>query len=68
MQALEKLYLCKLAPLIDKGLCGAIYTQVSDVEEEINGFVTYDRMDCKVSVQGMAAINAKIDEIANNVQ
>lgn len=26
-----------------KGLCAAVYTQVSDVEEEINGILTYDR-------------------------
>ena len=30
-------------PAIPKGLCGSIYTQVSDVEDEINGLVTYDR-------------------------
>ncbi|MCD7839987.1 MAG: glycoside hydrolase family 2 [Erysipelotrichaceae bacterium] len=32
-----------LKPLIPKGLCGAIYTQLSDIEEEINGILTYDR-------------------------
>lgn len=32
-----------LLPLKDKGLCGAVYTQVSDVEEEVNGLLTYDR-------------------------
>jgi hypothetical protein len=41
--ALEKLYLKKLLPLIKKGLCGCIYTQVSDVEDEVNGLMTYDR-------------------------
>ena len=25
------------------GLCGAVYTQVSDIEEETNGLLTYDR-------------------------
>ena len=43
VNALEKLYLKKLMPLLKKGLCGCIYTQVSDVEEEINGLFTYDR-------------------------
>lgn len=38
-QLLEK----QLAPLIEKGLSGAVYTQLSDVEEEVNGLVTYDR-------------------------
>lgn len=65
MKALEKLYLKKLLPLIKKGLCGAIYTQVSDVEEEINGLVTYDRKVVKIPVEFMAAINKKIaDEAA----
>ena len=59
--ALRVLYLKKLKPLIAKGLCGAIYTQVSDGEEEINGFVTYDRVVQKVPTAAMRDIN---DEIA----
>jgi hypothetical protein len=43
VEALRKLYLKKLKPLIAKGLCACVYTQVSDVEEEINGIMTYDR-------------------------
>ena len=35
-------------PLIAKGLCAAIYTQLSDVEEEANGLLTYDREVCKI--------------------
>ena len=35
-------------PLISKGLCGAVYTQVSDIEEEVNGILTYDRKVCKI--------------------
>ena len=58
--ALEGLYLKKLLPLIEKGLCGCIYTQVSDVEEEINGLVTYDREVIKVPVSRMRAINDRI--------
>jgi len=38
-----RLYETEVAPLIEKGLCAAIYTQISDVEEEINGVMTYDR-------------------------
>ena len=59
--ALQKLYLEKLLPLIEKGLCGCIYTQVSDVEEEINGLVTYDRKIIKIPIAEMAAINEKIN-------
>jgi predicted adenine nucleotide alpha hydrolase (AANH) superfamily ATPase len=66
--ALKKLYLCKLKPLIKRGLCGCIYTQVSDVEEEINGLVTYDRKIVKVPVEDMAAINAEIAKEAEKIQ
>lgn len=38
----------QLYPLIAKGLSGAVYTQVSDVEEEVNGLVTYDRKIIKI--------------------
>lgn len=38
----------KLRALERQGLCGAVYTQVSDVEEEINGLYTYDRKICKI--------------------
>ncbi len=38
---------------VGNGLCGSVYTQVSDVEDEINGFYTYDRRVCKVDKQAM---------------
>ena len=44
---MEALYRQKVLPAIERGLCGAICTQVSDVEDEINGFLTYDRKVCK---------------------
>ncbi|MDD2979771.1 MAG: glycoside hydrolase family 2 TIM barrel-domain containing protein [Hespellia sp.] len=28
---------------VDEGLCASVYTQLSDVEEEVNGLFTYDR-------------------------
>jgi len=43
---LEKSYLDmieKLKPFINNGLAGAIYTQTTDVEGEVNGTMTYDR-------------------------
>ena len=33
----------KVHALVEDGLCGAVYTQVSDIEEETNGLLTYDR-------------------------
>ena len=38
----------QLLPLIENGLSGAVYTQVSDIEEEVNGLVTYDRKVVKL--------------------
>lgn len=42
------LYERMVLPYIPEGLCGCVYTQVSDVEDEINGLYTYDRKVCKV--------------------
>ena len=47
------LYREKVLPAIDRGLCGAICTQISDVEDEINGFLTYDRKVCKADPTDM---------------
>ena len=38
------------------GLCGLVYTQLSDVENEVNGLYTYDRTVCKVEKTKMAAL------------
>jgi hypothetical protein len=38
----------KLKPLINQGLCAAVYTQITDVEGEINGLLTYDREVIKI--------------------
>ena len=43
-----QMYRKMVLPAIAEGLCGSVYTQVSDVEEEINGLYTYDREVCKV--------------------
>lgn len=40
---LNELFTKEVEPLIEKGLSAAIYTQLSDVEEETNGILTYDR-------------------------
>ena len=41
--AFERLYAREVVPAKEKGLSAAVYTQLSDVEQETNGFVTYDR-------------------------
>ena len=37
-----------ILPYVKDGVCGCVYTQLSDVEDEINGLYTYDRKVCKV--------------------
>ena len=38
----------QVMPLVEEGLSGVVYTQLSDVEEEVNGLVTYDRKVVKI--------------------
>ena len=61
--AIGKLYAEMVNPAIPAGLCGVVYTQLSDVEEEINGLYTYDREVCKVDGEKMRAILREAEEI-----
>ena len=54
--ALIKLYEDEIIPAVEKGLCGAVYTQVSDVEDETNGLLSYDRKVVKVDADRMMKI------------
>ena len=57
-KALETLYIKRLLPLISKkGLSALVYTEVSDVEDETNGLLTYDREIVKVDIDFMKKIN-----------
>ena len=58
--ALVSLYENEVLPLIEKGLCGAIYTQLSDVEDETNGLLTYDRRVLKINPERIREINEKL--------
>ncbi len=42
-KAYDELITKQLLPLEKSGLSGGVYTQLSDIEEEVNGLVTYDR-------------------------
>ncbi len=48
-QAYQKLLGEDIPTLQKKGLSAAVYTQLSDVEDEVNGLLTYDRRLCKVT-------------------
>jgi hypothetical protein len=49
-----------IIPFIPQGMSGAIYTQTTDVEGEVNGFVTYDRKVIKVDVKRIHDVNQKV--------
>lgn len=57
---IEKMYQEMVIPSINNGLCGCIYTQISDIENEINGLYTYDRKICKVNQQRMSELARKL--------
>ena len=60
-KALETLYVKRIQPLIKKkGLSALVYTEVSDVEDETNGLLTYDREIVKVDIDFMKKINENI--------
>ena len=50
----------QILPLIPKGLSATIYTQVSDVENEVNGMMTYDRAIVKLDEDTVRALNEKM--------
>ncbi len=56
VQKLHKVYFEEVIPAAKQGLCAAIYTQVSDVEDEINGILSYDRAVCKLEPEEMLPI------------
>ena len=59
--SLEKLFKKKVIPSIRKrGLSALVYTEVSDVEDECNGLLTYDRKVIKISVERMRKINEEV--------
>ena len=65
--ALERLYLGEVLPAVkEAGLSAAVYTQLSDVEDETNGLLTYDRRVVKVGEERMLSIADALYEAGNN--
>lgn len=63
--ALRALY-GSLIPLAKQGLCGAIYTQVSDVEDETNGLFTFDRAVLKLRPDEIADLMMQLKNAAEH--
>ena len=55
-RSLQALYDEQIRPAIAQGLSAAVYTQLSDVEHELNGLVTYDRSIVKLPVKTLHKI------------
>jgi len=49
-----------LKTLIQRGFTGAVYTQTTDVEDEVNGLMTYDREIVKFDEERITKINKEI--------
>ena len=58
--AYKRLHESQVIPLINKGLCATVYTQVSDVEFEVNGIYSYDRKILKLDADTVRTVNAKL--------
>lgn len=57
----EKLMREQVLPHIRReGLTAAVYTQITDVEEELNGLMTYDREVLKIPEETLREINAAL--------
>lgn len=61
------MYQVMVLPGIKGGICGCVYTQLSDVEDEINGMYTYDREVCKVNKEKMLELSKAIMEEINEL-
>ena len=58
--AVAELYEKQVLPAVRAGLSAAVYTQVSDIEDETNGILSYDRKVCKLSADVMCSIAEKL--------
>ena len=61
--AIALMYGEMVKPAIAAGLCGVVYTQLSDVEEEINGLYTYDRAVCKADGEKLRLILQEAEQL-----
>ncbi|MBR5295221.1 MAG: glycoside hydrolase family 2 [Clostridia bacterium] len=61
-KAIETLYEKEVLPLAEKGLCATVLTQLSDVEEETNGILTYDRKITKAEPEKFFSLAKKIKD------
>ena len=56
----KRLWEEEIYPNLKSGLSAVIYTQVSDIEEEINGVFTYDREVVKLEAETVRELNKRL--------
>ena len=56
----KKLQLKTVLPQLEKGLSALVYTQLTDVEDEVNGLFTYDRASVKPDANAVRSVNAAL--------
>lgn len=59
-KAYKKTFEKVIIPQISKGLSATVYTQLTDVEDELNGLLTYDRKVVKIPVDILKKINERV--------
>ena len=59
-KAYKKTFQKVIIPQISKGLSATVYTQLTDVEDELNGLLTYDRKVVKIPVDILKKINERV--------
>ena len=64
--AVCKLYDTEVRALVNAGASAFVYTQVSDVEDEINGLYTYDRQIIKIDCNRLKKINDELKDISES--
>ena len=57
----KKLQLGTVLPQLQKGLSALVYTQLTDVEDEVNGLFTYDRTASKPDAAAVRAVNEALE-------
>lgn len=58
--AYSRLFNKTIIPQISKGLSATVYTQLTDVEDELNGILTYDRKVQKIDTEVLKKINERV--------
>lgn len=59
-KAYKKIFEKVIIPQISKGLSATVYTQLTDVEDELNGLLTYDRKVIKIPAEILKKINERV--------